>query len=73
MFGVPQGSILGPLLILFYLQNMSFNFKQIPQKIFCLYADDAGLKVSSESLDELEMLSFIKLSNINKFLNEHYL
>lgn len=46
------------------------------ESIGCLYfySDDGNLKVSSKNLHEiLELISFIELSNIIKFLNDHNL
>lgn len=59
-FGVPQGSILGPLLFLIYL-------KRIPElEEVCLYADDATLKVSASSKNEMEMIALLGLSNLKR-------
>lgn len=49
-YGVPQGSMLGPLLFLFYINN-------IPAAVKCgllLYADDSALLVSGNDVSEIE-------------------
>ena len=50
MCGVPQGSILGPLLFLLYVNDM-------PQSVSCdllLYADDSCLLFSDQNFDNIE-------------------
>ena len=49
--GVPQGSILGPLLFLLYVNDM-------PQSVSCdllLYADDSCLVFTGKDIDKIEM------------------
>lgn len=72
-YGVPQGSILGPLLFLCYIKNIGETFSQIPRENLCLYADDANLKISANSVDQIEVLSYVELSHISQYFVNHNL
>ena len=50
--GVPQGSILGPLLFLLYVNDMEQAV--LPGCELFLYADDSALMVSGKNLSEIE-------------------
>ena len=61
---VPQGLILGPLLLLLYINDLPNSVNSVP----LLFADDACLLVNSSSIDHLESKLTIELSNINEWI-----
>lgn len=67
-YGVPQGSILGPLLFLCYLKGLPGVVSGNCNKV-CLYADDTNIIVTAENQEQIEISSHIGLSLIKDFLN----
>ena len=67
--GVPQGSILGPLLFILYINDMSGAVKN---KLL-LYADDSAILVSGKNKAEIERLLSEDLNVVNLWLIDNKL
>ena len=62
-FGVPQGSLIGPLFCLIYVNVLpNCLSKALPQ----MYADDISVSIAANSLPELELALNIILANLHK-------
>ena len=67
MCGIPQGSILGPLLFLSYIYDMTDCLEKTTPY---LYADDTEISSSSDNFDTLiENLNY-DLNNIRNWLSK---
>jgi len=67
--GVPQGSILGPLLFLIYVNDMA----GVVNNKLLLYADDSAILVSGESKHDIECLLAQDLERVSHWLVDNKL
>lgn len=67
--GVPQGSILGPLLFVLYVNDM---ISAVDCEL-CMYADDAALIVSGKSVDVIEKRLSKELNGLSYWLEQNKL
>ena len=62
-YGVPQGSVLEPLLFLLYVNDIQYYSRKLK---FFLFADDTNVLFSHENLKTLELILNIKFNNLTE-------
>ena len=69
-YGVPQGSILGPLLFLIHINDLTMSVKTCNIQI---YADDTVISFSHKDVSFLEEILTAEMTNIAKWLDNNRL
>jgi hypothetical protein len=69
-FGIPQGSVLGPILFILYINSLTKNF---PNLQITMYADDIALLFQDKSMENLEINCYLQLTQLYQYLNSNNL
>ena len=67
-FGIPQGSVLGPLLFLLYINDLKNVLNDTKSEEIILYADDINIFIACNSLSEAVQAANQLLHKVNNYM-----